>query len=78
MTSDIRPFQDSDRAAIIEGRNKTRPAHHQRSITEWERDDARRPTEEVSLRLCVSTPATAYLFAEAQHHRPAQAWRLRL
>ncbi len=63
MINDIRPFRDEDRAAIIEGRNKTRPAHHQRSITEWEWEDARKPADEVSLRLCAGEPATAYLSA---------------
>ncbi len=60
----IRPFQDSDRAAILESRNRNRPAHHRRVVAEWVRDDARRPAEEVSLRLCVGEPAWAYLNAE--------------
>lgn len=59
----IRPFQDSDRAAIIESRNQHRPPHHRRVVAEWERDDARKPAEEVSLRLCVGDPAIAYLNA---------------
>ncbi len=58
---DIRPFRDEDRAAIVAGRNKERPAHHQSAVAEWERDDARRAAEQVSLRLCVGEPATAYL-----------------
>jgi GNAT superfamily N-acetyltransferase len=60
---DIRPFQDEDRAAINEFRNRDRPAHHQSTIAEWERNDARRAAGEVSLRLCVGTPAIAYLYA---------------
>ena len=63
MTNDIHPFQDSDRAAITEGRNQHRPAHHQRSIAEWIRDDAFRLADEVGLRLCVGEPAIAYLSA---------------
>ena len=63
MQDSIRPFQESDRAAIIEGRNKTRPAHHHRSVAEWQADDARKPTGEISLRLCVGDPAFAYLNA---------------
>ena len=61
--SSIRPFRDDDRAAIIEGRNKARPAHHHRSVAEWQADDARKPAGEVSLRLCVGDPAFAYLNA---------------
>lgn len=59
----IRPFEDSDRAAIIEGRNQHRPAHHRRVVAEWVRDDARKPAEEVSLRVCAGEPAWAYLNA---------------
>ena len=61
---DIRPFRDEDRAAIIESRNNARPAHHQRTVAQWERMDASRAEGEVLLRLCVGAPATAYLFAE--------------
>ena len=60
----IRPFQDEDRAAIIEGRNRHRPAHHQRTVAQWERMDASRAAGEVTLQLCVGAPATAYLGAE--------------
>ncbi len=60
---DIRPFREDDRTAIIEGRNKHRPAHHQRAVVEWEADDARKPAGEVGLRLCVGEPAAAYLDA---------------
>ena len=61
--SDIRPFQDSDRAAITDRRNKSRPAHHQSTLAEWERQDAQRSPGEVSLRLCAGEPAIAYLSA---------------
>ena len=61
MPYTIRPFREDDRAAVIEGRNKGRPAHHQRSIAEWQADDARKPAGEVSLQLCVGEPAFAYL-----------------
>ncbi len=61
MTIDIRPFQDEDRTAINEGRNRDRPAHHQSTVAEWERNDARRAAGEVGLRLCVGAPAFAYL-----------------
>ncbi len=67
---DIRPFQEEDREAIITGRNNTRPAHHQRSVAQWKRMDAGRAAGEVSLRLCVGTPATAYLFAEDRSTTP--------
>ena len=63
MTIDIRPFQDSDREAIIVGRNQNRPAHHRRVVAEWVRDDAQKSAEEVSLRLCVGKPAWSYLDA---------------
>lgn len=59
----IRPFGDSDRAAILEGRNQSRPAHHRRVVAEWMRDDAQKSAEEVSLRLCAGEPAWAYLNA---------------
>ena len=64
MTIDIRSFEGSDRAAITKGRNQGRPAHHQNTVAEWERNDAQRPADEVSLRLCVGEPAFAYLSAE--------------
>ena len=67
---DIRPFQDEDRAAIIDGRNQDRPAHHQRTVAEWARMDANRTAGEVSLRLCVGAPAAAYLFAEDRSTTP--------
>ncbi len=63
MTNDIRPFQDSDRAAIIAGQNEGRPAHHQGNTAEWERYDSQRSADEVDLRLCVGEPARAYLNA---------------
>ena len=59
----IRPFQDSDREAIMEGRNKSRPAHHQSTLAEWERSDAQTPAGEVRVRLCAGQPAIAYLNA---------------
>ena len=58
---DIRPFRDEDREAVIAGRNKDRPAHHQSTVAEWERNDAQKSAGEVSLRLCVGEPAAAYL-----------------
>ena len=58
---DIRPFQDEDRGAINKGRNRDRPLHHQNTVAEWERNDARRAAGEVGLRLCVGEPAFAYL-----------------
>ena len=63
MPHTIRLFREDYRAAIIEGRNKGRPAHHQRSIAEWQADDARKPARKVSLQLCVGEPAFAYLSA---------------
>ncbi len=70
MTIDIRPFQDSDRAAITEGSNKSRPAHHQSQLAEWERNDALRSAGVVLLRLCVGEPAWAYLYAEDRSTTP--------
>ena len=70
MTNDIRPFQNSDRAAITEGRNKSRPAHHQSTLAEWERQDATRTAGEVSLRLCVGKPAWAHLNAADRSTTP--------
>lgn len=62
-TFSICPFREDDRAAIVEGRNKARPAHHHRSLAEWQDDDARKPAGEVSLRLCAGEPTFAYLSA---------------
>lgn len=70
MTISIRPFRDADRAAITEGRNKSRPAHHQSTIAEWERSDARRSPGEAGLRLCIGQPAFAYLNAEDRSTTP--------
>ncbi len=72
--TDIRPFQPEDRAAIVAFRNARRPAHHQDTVAEWENSDALKPAGEVSLRLCVGDPATAYLNAvdrETSAHRKA-------
>lgn len=55
----IRPFQDADREAVLAFRNRDRPAHQQATAAEWERDDARKPAEEVSLRLCAGDPPIA-------------------
>lgn len=63
MTNDIRPFQGSDRAAITDKRNRSRPAHHQSTVAEWERQDAQRSAGEVSLRVCAGEPAWAFLSA---------------
>lgn len=61
--SEIRPFRDEDRPAIVAFENERRPAHLQETVAEWERDDAHRPAEEVCLRLCAGDPAAAYLSA---------------
>ncbi len=68
----IRPFRDNDREAIVEGRNTGRPAHHQGTVAEWERGDARTPESTVRLRLCVGEPAWAYLSVVDQG---TAAWR---
>ena len=68
----IRPFRDEDREAIVEGRNKGRPAHHQGTVAEWERSDARAPEGEVRLKLCVGDPAIAFLSVVDQE---TAAWR---
>ncbi len=73
-TIQIRPFQPADRAAIVAFRNARRPPHHRDTVTEWEESDALKPAGEVSLRLCVGDPATAYLNAvdrETAAHRKA-------
>lgn len=62
-TLDIRPFREEDRAAINEFRNQDRPAHHQSTVAEWERNDARRAAGEAGLRLCVGEPPIAYMGA---------------
>jgi GNAT superfamily N-acetyltransferase len=71
-TYTVRPFQEHDREAIVEGRNKTRPAHHQETVAEWERSDARTPEGEVRLKLCAGEPAIAYLSVVDQG---TAAWR---
>ena len=68
----IRPFRDEDRAAIVALRNARRPPHLQETVAEWEREDALRSAEEVSLRLCAGEPAAAYLSATDQGTSP---WR---
>jgi len=68
----IRPFRDEDRAAITEFQNARRPPHLRETVAEWERGDALRPAEEMSLRLCVGEPAVAYLSAVDQG---TTAWR---
>jgi GNAT superfamily N-acetyltransferase len=60
---DIRPFREDDRAAIIEGQNKERPAHLQSTVAEGVRSDAQSPSGEVRIRLCAGEPAWAYLNA---------------
>lgn len=60
---DIRVFRNEDREAVLALRNRDRPAHQQATTAEWERDDARRPAEEVGLRLCAGDPPLAYLNA---------------
>ena len=68
----VRPFRDEDRAAIVAFRNARRPAHHQETVAEWEREDALRSADEVYLRLCVGEPAVAYLNATDRGTSP---WR---
>ncbi len=63
---DIRPFRNEDREAVLAFRNQGRPAHQQATAAEWKRDDARRPAEEVSLRLCAGDPPVAYMNAVDQ------------
>ncbi len=54
----IRPFRDGDRAAIVAGKNAEKPPHLHETVAEWERTDARRPAEEVQMRLCIGDPET--------------------
>ncbi len=54
----IRPFRDADRAAIVAGKNAEKPTHLHETVAEWERMDARRPAEEVQMRLCIGDPET--------------------
>ena len=69
---EIRPYRDEDRAAIVALRNARKPPHLQETVAEWEREDALRSAEEVSLRLCAGEPAVAYLSATDQGTSP---WR---
>jgi len=69
---EIRPFRPDDRPAIVALRNARKPAHLQETVAEWEREDALRSAEEVSLRLCAGEPAVAYLSATDQGTAP---WR---
>jgi len=72
---DIRPFEESDRAAIIALQNGRLPKHLQETVAEWERADARKPVGQVGLRLCAALPETdlpiAYLNAV---DRSTSAW----
>lgn len=61
--TEIRPFRDDDRAAIVAFQNERRPAHLRETVAEWEQADALRPAGEVRLRLCVGTPPTAFVSA---------------
>lgn len=67
---DIRPFRDADREAVLAGRNRDSSVHQQTTVAEWERDDARRPAAQVSLRLCAGDPPVAYLNAVDQETTP--------
>ena len=69
---EIRPFRAEDRAAIVAIRNARKPAHLQKTVAEWEREDALRSAAEVSLRLCIGEPVVAYLSATDQGTSP---WR---
>jgi mycothiol synthase len=69
---EIRPFREEDRPAIVALQNARRPPHLQETVAEWERQDAKRPPEEVRLRLCAGEPAVAYLVAV---DRGTSAWR---
>lgn len=73
--TDIRPFEESDRAAITAFQNERLPKHLHETVAEWERADARKPAGEVGLRLCAVAPETgqpiAYLNAV---DRGTSAW----
>lgn len=69
----IRPFRDEDAEAVIAIQNQRRPWHLQETLDEWRRDEARRPPDEVKLRLCIGEPAIAYLTIV---DRRTSAWRL--
>lgn len=58
---EIRPFEESDRATVLEIMNQERPAHRRSTLTEWIRRDGRRTEGEVYQRLVVGTPAIAYM-----------------
>ena len=60
---EIRPFRPGDRAAVVAFQNARRPPHLRETVAEWERQDARRPPDEVFLRLTVGDPPVAYLSA---------------
>ena len=54
----IRPFQESDRAAVVEIRNQDMPRHRHGSAASWKRRDELRKPELVDLRFCAVDPQT--------------------
>jgi GNAT superfamily N-acetyltransferase len=58
---EIRPFEEADRAAVVEFQNQGYPAHRRHTVAEWERSDSRRTGKEVYRRLVAGSPAIAYL-----------------
>ena len=53
-----RPFHEEDREALVAIGNRDRPAHRQQTAAAWARQDARRKSDEVFLRLVVGDPDT--------------------
>lgn len=76
MTFDIRPFEEGDRAAIIEIRNRDQPAHRKNTVASWQRRDSLRKPELVDLRLCAASPdGQAVAFLEAADLNTA-TWKM--
>lgn len=48
----IRPFEEGDRDAIVETRNRDQPPHRRNTVTAWVRRDSLRKPELVDIRLC--------------------------
>ena len=56
--SNIRPFRDEDRAAIVEIDNRDVPEHHQWTVQEWIDEDALRSLDMVFRRAVIGHPKT--------------------
>ncbi len=57
-TFEFRLFEERDREAILEIRNRDMPQHRQNTAASWQRRDSLRKPELVDLRLCAIEPQT--------------------